>query len=177
MTRYTIVPDRSRVWIDARSNVHPIHSETSGLEGYVDLLLEPGGRLDPSSESRGHLSLAVDHLKSGNRMEDRELRRRIDAGRFPLIEGELGQMVREGSDGSYRVSGDVTFRGARRHYEDIMNMELIDDRTISLSGSSRFDIRDFGMQPPRVLVLKVEPEVDVKVAIVAVDESAPEQAE
>ena len=177
MARYTIVPDRSRVWIDARSNVHPIHSETSGLEGYVDLHLEPGGRLHPGSEPRGHLSLAVDRLKSGNRMEDRELRRRIDAQRFPLIEGDLGQMVQNGSDESYRVSGDVTFRGVLRHYEDLMTMEMIDDRTISLTGSSRFDIRDFGMQPPKVLVLKVEPEVDVKVAIVAVEGDADERAE
>ena len=72
-------------------------------------------------------------------------------------------MVQNGSDGSYRVSGDVTFRGVLRHYQDLMTMEMIDERTISLTGSSRFDIRDFGMQPPKVLVLKVEPEVDVKV--------------
>ncbi len=126
----------------------------------------------PRSEPHGHLSLAVDRLKSGNRMEDRELRRRIDAQRFPLIEGDLGQMVQNGSDGSYRVSGDVTFRGVSRHYKDLMTMEMIDERTISLTGSSRFDIRDFGMQPPKVLVLKVEPEVDVKVAIVAVEDDA-----
>jgi len=62
-----------------------------------------------------------------------------------------------------------------RHYEDLMTMEMIDERTISLTGSSRFDIRDFGMQPPKVLVLKVEPEVDVKVAIVAVEGDADER--
>ena len=33
------------------------------------------------------------------------------------------------------------------------------------------------MQPPKVLVLKVEPEVDVKVAIVAVEGDADERAE
>ncbi len=37
MTRYHIVPERSRVWIDARSNLHPIHSTTDGLEGFIDL--------------------------------------------------------------------------------------------------------------------------------------------
>ena len=37
MALYTIIPERSRVWIDARSSVHPIHSTTDGLEGFVDL--------------------------------------------------------------------------------------------------------------------------------------------
>jgi hypothetical protein len=37
VARYTIIPERSRVWIDARSSVHPIHSTTDGLEGFVDL--------------------------------------------------------------------------------------------------------------------------------------------
>ncbi len=51
-----------------------------------------------------------------------------------------------------------------------MVIRAIDDTTISLEGSSRFDIREFGMQPPRVLMLKVDPEVDIRVEIVAVKE-------
>ena len=47
-----------------------------------------------------------------------------------------------------------------------MNISPVDDRTIRLTGTSSFDIRDFGMQPPKVLLLKVEPEVQVRVEIV-----------
>jgi polyisoprenoid-binding protein YceI len=171
MTRYAIVPERSQVWIDARSNVHPIHSETSGLEGYVDLSFAPGGSVDLDTSPTGHLSLAVDRLRSGNRLEDREMQKRIDAQRHPRIEGVLSQISPNGARG-YRVSGDVTFRGVSRHYEDVMEIEPVDERTVRLSGSSRFDIRDFGMQPPKVLMLKVEPEVDVRVEIVAVRDDA-----
>lgn len=168
MTRYSIVPDRSQVWIDARSNVHPIHSSTSGLEGFVELDLEPSGTIDPAAPPVGRLSLAVDHLKSGNRMEDRELQKRIDAKRFPRIEGQLVRIASDGSDARYRVSGEVTFRGVSRQHEDHMDIAAIDDRTIRLAGESSFDIRDFGMQPPKVLLLKVEPEVQVRVEIYAV---------
>jgi hypothetical protein len=38
---------------------------------------------------------------------------------------------------------------------------------VALSGGSRFDIRDFGMEPPKVMMLKVQPEVDVSIDIVA----------
>ena len=51
-----------------------------------------------------------------------------------------------------------------------MTVELPDDRTISMSGQSVFDIRDFGMDPPRILMLKVQPEVTVRVEIVAEEE-------
>lgn len=168
MTRYSIVPDRSQVWIDARSNVHPIHSTTSGLEGYVELDLEPSGAIDPATVPAGRLSLAVDRLKSGNRMEDRELQKRIDARKFPRIEGQLEGIAPNGSDASYRVSGEVTFRGVAHQHEDRMDITAVDDRTIRLAGASNFDIRDFGMQPPKVLLLKVEPEVQVRVEIFAV---------
>jgi hypothetical protein len=52
-----------------------------------------------------------------------------------------------------------------------MVIRPVDNQTISLEGSSRFDIREFGMQPPKVLMLKVEPEVDIRVEIFAVKES------
>jgi polyisoprenoid-binding protein YceI len=170
VARYVISPERSQVWIDARSNVHPIHSSTSGLEGYVEMTLSPEGTVDLASQPAGKLSLSVDRLSSGNRMQDRELHKRIDSRRYPTIEGILGQMVPNGSDSSYRVKGDITFRGVSRPHEDIMVIRPIDDQTISLEGSSRFDIREFGMQPPKVLILKVEPEVDIRVEIFAVKE-------
>ncbi len=171
MARYVIAPDRSHVWIDARSNVHPIHSSTNGLEGYVELALGPEGTVDLTLQPAGKLSLSVDKLSSGKRMEDRELHKRIDSRRYPTIEGVLTQLEPDGGDFSYRVKGDVTFRGVSLPHQDIMVIRPVDEHTISLEGSSRFDIREFGMQPPKVLMLKVEPEVDIRVEIFAVKES------
>lgn len=170
MARYRIVPERSTVTIDARSSLHPIHSTTDGLEGYVDLDLEADGKPDPSTKATGKLRLPVSRLSSGNGMEDREMQKRIDARRYPTIDGVLDQLEPTGDDGSYRVGGDVTFRGVSRHYEDTMTIHRVDDHTIELAGRSRFDIRDFGMEPPRMLMLKVDPQVDVGVDIVAVRE-------
>jgi polyisoprenoid-binding protein YceI len=171
VTRYRIAPERSHVWIDARSNVHPIHSETDGLEGFVELTLDSDGGIDLSVKPAGKLSLAVTHLSSGNRMEDRELQKRIDARRYPTIEGTLDSVTRDGDDGSYRVSGDISFRGVSQHHEDLMRIRGIDETTVQLDGSSRFDIRDFGMEPPRMLMLKVEPDVDVRIEVVAIAEA------
>jgi polyisoprenoid-binding protein YceI len=171
VSRYVITPARSQVWIDARSNVHPIHSATDGLEGYVDLELSAEGEVNLLADMSGQLTLSVDRLKSGNRMEDRELAKRIDARRFPTITGVLGTIATSDSAGAYTVAGEITFRGVTHHHADIMNISSVDSDTIQLDGQSRFDIREFGMEPPRMLMLKVEPEVDIRVEIFAVRES------
>jgi polyisoprenoid-binding protein YceI len=171
MARYRILSERSHVWFDARSSLHPIHSGTDGLEGYVELDFEPGGVVDLSAHPSGRLTLPVSRLSSGSRMEDRELQRRIEARRYPTIEGVLDKMERSDGDGRYDVSGEVTFRGVSRKVKDEMTVAALDDETVQLAGRSRFDIRDFGMEPPRMLMLKVEPEVDVRVEIVAVKEA------
>lgn len=170
MARYRIVPERSRVWIEARSSVHPIHSTTDGLEGYVELELDPDGKVDLAQDPKGQVSLPVSRLSSGNRMEDREMQKRVESRRYPTIDGVLARMERVGANGTYKVSGDVTFRGVKRSHEDQMTIGAVDEQTIQLAGKSQFDIREFGMEPPRVLLLKVSPEVDVRVEIFAAKE-------
>jgi len=167
MARYRIVPERSRVWIDARSSLHPIHTETDGLEGWLDLDVQGGGQVDLTIAPNGHLELPVELLTSGNPIEDRELRRRIDSRRYPTIAGDLTLMTETDGDGRYLVGGDLTFMGTTRRYKDQMTVEAVDPRTVRLEGRSTFDIRDFGMAPPRILMFKVEPEVSVRVDLVA----------
>jgi polyisoprenoid-binding protein YceI len=169
VSRYRILPTRSRVWIDARSNVHPIHSEAEGLEGWLDLDISDG-TLNVDQKLGGHLEFPVENLQSGNAFEDRELRRRIDSRRYPTIAGDLKAMKLGSEPARYTVNGDLTFRGVTRSYEDTMTLDVVDG-TVTLAGESVFDIRDFGMDPPRILMLKVQPEVSVRVEIVAEKES------
>jgi polyisoprenoid-binding protein YceI len=167
VARYRIVPSRSHVWIDARSNLHPIHSRADGLEGYVDLDSDAAGHVDPDAEPAGRLSFAVSRLTSGNGLEDRELQKRVDSRRFPTIDGVLTRMTSSKVNGRYRVSGDLSFRGVTKRCEDDMTVEFVDAETVTLAGSSTFDIRDFGMEPPKILMFKVDPTVQVRVEIVA----------
>jgi hypothetical protein len=170
VARFRIVPERSKVFISARSSLHPIDTRTDGLEGFVDVGVLGGGRLDLTGRTKGKVSLPVERMSSGNPLEDRELRRRIDARRYPTIDGELTGMRATGRDGRYLVRGEVTFKGATRGYEEEMEVAHDGDGILQLSGESTFDIRDFGMEPPRILMLKVQPEVGVRVEIVAEQE-------
>ena len=117
------------------------------------------------------VSLPVSRLSSGNRMEDRELQKRIESRRYPTIDGVLERMERLGDVASTTSPATSSFRGVQRPHQDKMTIEQLDDQTIHLAGKSQFDIREFGMEPPRVLLLKVYPEVDVRVEIVAAKEA------
>ena len=167
MTHYRIVPEQSQVLIDAKSSLHPIHTRTEGLDGHLDVEVLGAGRIDLESDAQAKLSLPVERLKSGNAFEDRELRRRIDARRFPTIDGELTELRATGTDGRYLARGDLTFRGVTNTYEDEITITQVDDGTLRLEGAHTFDIRDFGMEPPKILMLRVEPDVSVRVEIIA----------
>jgi hypothetical protein len=58
---------------------------------------------------------------------------------------------------------------ARRHPGIVGELRLLagDDGGFELKGEQVFDIRDFGIDPPRLLMLKADPEVRVRVRLVA----------
>jgi polyisoprenoid-binding protein YceI len=160
------VPEKSAVLIEASSSLHPIHTRTEGLEGFLEVDVHDGA-VDGVDAASGALSLRVDRLSSGNRLEDRELQRRIDSRRYPTIDGQMTKLQAMGSEGRYRVTGDLTFRGVTRRCEDEVTITSIDDRTLRLEGGSAFDIRDFGMEAPRIFMLRVHPDVKVRIEVVA----------
>lgn len=172
MATFRIVPERSAVVINATSSVHPITSRTDGLEGFVEIEIDGDGRIDVEATPRGQISLDVSRLKSGNPLEDRELRRRIDARRFRTIDGRMTELRATGEVDCYRVVGEITFKGVTKAHEDDMTFTMVDDDTLRLEGSTTFDVRDFGMEPPRILVLRVHPEVTVTLEAIATREQS-----
>jgi polyisoprenoid-binding protein YceI len=145
--------------------LHPINTETRGLEGWVEATHRSDGTLDLAMPVRGKLELAVERLSSGNALYDREMKRRIDARRYPLIEGEITGVTATGNATTYLVAGDLSFHGRTRRFEHEMTITKPDDTSIALTGDYVFDIREFNMKPPSMLMLKVYPEVAVRVEL------------
>jgi polyisoprenoid-binding protein YceI len=164
-TRFNFDEVESCVWVDARSNLHPIRTETRGLEGWVEIELTPDGTIDLSTPVKGELALSVDRLTSGNQLYDRELKRRIDARKYPTITGRITSFAQTSTSGSYLVGGDLSFHGRTRSFEHEMTIDVRDRETLEMQGDYVFDIREFGMKPPSMLMLKVYPEVAVRVAL------------
>lgn len=167
MVRFKPVPQRSELALEARSSVHPIHSVTRELDGYVELQLGEDGRLDLSIPPQGRLEIEVEKLKSGNALIDRAMQGRLDTRRYPLIKAELSALQATDQAGRYRAWGDISFHGVTQRLEDELIITLLDDGALEIRGSTQVDVRDFKMQPPRLLMLRVEPEVNVKLKLIA----------
>ena len=152
VARYRIDPARSRVAIDATSSLHPIHSETDGLEGWLELDVDGGGarqhgrrRLGPTS------SCPSTGCGRATRWRTASCAGASTPGASRPSPVTSSPWSRSGADGRYRVRGDVTFKGVTRPREDEMTVSADGDGGLRLQGSSVFDIRDFGMEPPRIL--------------------------
>lgn len=168
MTRYTIDPQRSQVWIEGSSSVHPIRATATGLTGWFDLDAEAraGARL-----AQGSVEVAVDRLRSGNALVDRETRRRIDARRYPTIVGEI-VAIDAVRDDTLAVRGTIAFRGVTNEVPGELVVRPIDGG-MALTGEAAFDVRRWGLEPPRVAMLKVHPMVRVRIAITATTAPGP----
>ena len=136
MARYRIVPERSQVWIDARSNVHPIHSEHRRPgRAIVELELGPDGDRRPVGHAGGPaLAAGRAGCRRGTGWRTASCRSGSTPGGTRRSKASSARWRRTGGDGSYRVSGDVTFRGVSRPHEDQMTIRAVDDRTIQLDG-------------------------------------------
>ena len=169
MPTFRIVPDRSQVWIEAKSSLHPIRGEGKGMSGSIEAEVVDG-RLNLNGTPQIRLEMPIEALKSGKALEDSEMLRRVDARRYPTIRGVVTE-VRESSPGRYRMSGDLTFHGVTKSVEGEVSLSLPDgDGTIVFEGEQIFDIREFGVQPPKILMFKVHPDVTVRVRVVAQQE-------
>ncbi|MEZ5321312.1 MAG: YceI family protein [Microthrixaceae bacterium] len=164
MTRFEIVPERSTVWIDGTSSLHPIRATATGLQGWFDLATTTRG-LAATPFVAGEVRIPVESLQSGNPLVDRETRRRIDAKHHPEIVGTVTESRRT-ETGSARVGGVIAFRGVEHAVEGPLTVHF-DHPEVRIRGEQDFDVRWWQLEPPRVAMLRVHPDIHVRVEIVA----------
>lgn len=166
MTRFRVIPEQSQVWIEARSSLHPIHGEGTGIQGEEELEVTDG-RVDLSAPPKARVELPVERLHSGNALQDMEMRRRIEAQKYPTIIGELVKATALSQPNRYRLQGDLTFHGITRRLEADVTETLNGEGLLMVEGEYVLDVRAFGITPPRILGLQVYPEVQVRFRVVA----------
>ena len=167
MARYRVLPQRSKLWVDARSSLHPIRVESSALSGTIELELADGS-VDLSKPPSATLELEAESLKTGSRLEDGALERQLEVRKFPRIRGRVRDVSANG--GRYHVRGDLSLHGVTKPIEGDVTLRAIDDETVEVEGEKVIDLRDFGLQPPKILMLKVYPDVKVRAKVVATRE-------
>jgi len=147
----------SVVEIQAKSSVHPIKGEIKAITGDVTGAVEDGKiLLDPMPS--GYIECPVDALKSGNKLEDFEMRRRVEAKKFPTIRFDL----REASGGpeEFKLRCALTFHGVTKEFEETCTAKFDGDKLL-VEGQHTFNIEEYGVTAPKIMNLKVYPDVTI----------------
>ena len=144
---------RSRFTVSARSSVHAIDG-SAPLDGWIE-----GAPADPRSWRAAELEVDLSAFRTGNRLLDGEARRRMGDDR--LVRATSTEVV-DVQDGEVALEGLVTFRGVTELLEGRLTIEPTEDG-VRIRGVGEVDVRWWGLDPPRLLMLQVEPVVTVGV--------------
>jgi polyisoprenoid-binding protein YceI len=169
-SRYVVQPAATTLDFEAKSSLHPLHGKASQLTGFLDARREDGAlALDPPPQM--HVEFAVERLVSGNAMQDKEMWKLLDSKRHPVVRADLRDLRPSGGNRSeYAASGEITLYGHVRKYDGSLSIVCggdDDDDDITVDGSLKVDIRDFGIKPPRFLMFSVQPVVNVRLHLIA----------
>ena len=160
--KYTVDAATATVAFGATSSIHPIRTGGSA-SGWFTASIDGDSFADARSVS-GHLEVPLTGLSSGNLLIDREMRRRLESGAHPTIVARV-ETAEISASGGMTVTGTIEFIGS----EVVVEGELRVVAGPRLVGTGEFDVRWWGLDPPRLLMLRVDPivTVDIDLPLVA----------
>jgi polyisoprenoid-binding protein YceI len=164
--QFRVNTGHTTVKVGLRINLHPSHIEANALSGVIECELDDQGKPRLDQPYKAELSLPVEAIKSGNGIQDREMRRRFDVGRYPTITARVTKGEALEGEGHYRAIAQLTMHGQTREITGDIQLH-VDGTTMTIDGQQVINVKDFGIDPPRLIILKVEPDVDLTVHIVA----------
>jgi len=165
--RFRVNGERSVILIDVRSSVGPLSFGAIGIRGSIEATLVDGA-ISFAEPPAARLEVGVDGLRSGNSLYDAELLRRIDARRFPTAMIDLRDSAPIGAHDRFRLLGELTFHGVTRPIEGTVTAACSREGEIVVTGEQAFDIRDYAVESPTVLMLRIYPDVKVHLHVEAV---------
>lgn len=164
---HSVIPERSAVLLRVGTSLGPVSFGANGLDGFIEAAVDDE-RIDVATPPAAHLELDVIRLTSGNTIYDTELRRQIDARRFPRAYVDLHRVTAVDRDSStFEVSGEITLRGVTVPADGVVVAEVPDGDLLVVSGEETVNISDFGIPPPSLFMIKIDPEVKLRLYLEA----------
>lgn len=135
------------------------------IHGTVELA-RAGEGIDIDNSPSARLTVPLATLTSGNALYDAELQQRLAAQRYPIVNLELLSAISAPGSG-YQVSGAITLHGVTATLSGGVQLTYPESDTVLVTGEQVLDIRDFGIELPSVLMLRIYPDVKVSLHLLA----------
>lgn len=162
---HSLIPERSAVLVNVSTSLGPVTFGANGVEGFITAAVHDD-RIDAEVTPSAHLELLVNRLTSGNSAYDGELHRQIDGRRFPTAYVDL-HAVKRVDPAKFYVHGEVTLRGVTVPAEGMVAVDLPEPGLMVVTGDESLNISDFGIPPPSLFMIKIDPEVKLRLYLEA----------
>ncbi len=153
-TAYVLEQSTSRVTFKGRAFFRTITGFSGDLQGRISMR---GGDL---TSLRGDVRFPVASLETEPSMRPRELAEVFGADRSPDIVFEVDSVSQRNHVGECIVHGLLTMNGVTRPVAFIGRTRTKGDRVIT-EGTTRVDLRQWRIHPPRRLGLRMSPEISL----------------
>ena len=145
------------MWIEVRSNINQFECGASAYD--LDALLHQRTKtkeraaISPKQVSV-EISILVEGFRCGNKRMDRDLKKALQAERFPTIHFAFLQAenvaAAVGDDPQrLRTEGDLTIAGVTRRVEFVVHGHRLADGRMRARGDTVVQMTDYGLKPPK----------------------------
>ncbi len=164
-SRYQIDGKRSRVVVTARSSVHDTECVWDRVSGHLEV--DPDAVADGATAT---IEVDMTSFDAGDWLKNRKLKKDLDAKNHPKATFELSELTdiaEQDERTTAQARGVLRWRGRDA---TIAATGWAKIGTSEISAEAKFDlnVRDVGVTPPKILMIKVEDIVSVSVELFAV---------
>lgn len=156
---YKVVGGHVRV--TARSSLHDTRTVWSRVEGTLEV--DPDA---PEAEPRAEIRVDMRELDTGDRLKNWKLKSDLAPDRYPTATFTLRRLenVRRENGGGFRADavGLLAWRGRDTEVR-LSGRGRLDASAVEAEGRFELDVRHLGVEPPKILMFRVEPVVEVEV--------------
>ncbi len=164
---YEILPDLSRVGFDAKSTLHDFSGVTTKIRGSFHANLA-----DPAASFTGTIACDAAALDSGVEGRDEAMRDHLVVGDHPEISFAAQSFVADGPGVDLAkmslhgtVTGMMRIRGVDKQIAMPVIIRVDGSRRVCIEGQAKVHLPDFGVPVPDKVVIRMQPEVDIWIAL------------
>jgi hypothetical protein len=163
--KYAISPGKTEIVVTARSSVHDTTAKWRTMTGTIEV--DPA---DPAAGATAVLTVDMRDFDAGDKLKNWKLRGDIEPDKHPEAVFTLAGLREVKNLGGERFEaaapGSIRWRGREAKITARGAATLTPGRIVA---ECRFelDVRDVGVKPPKILMLKVEEVVSVTVRLEA----------
>ena len=161
-----VVPGESKVVFEASSTLHGFEGASNRVRGEVRFV--PG---EPARGPAAWVEVEAGSLDTGIGARNRKMWGLLETERHRAIRFDLERIADARIDAGSgtihaRAIGTMTIRGQQRRFALDVTLEPTGGGRWKVTASAPLDMTDYGITPPRLLFVKVAPEVTLRIDLV-----------